>query len=215
MKKLYTLFSFAATISMHAASDQIRPLSLHPKIDALHKQIAHQSYNAAAEQLGSTPTGTIADFYAQLIEHGFNGVLEQEPALAAKTLAVLNEFHPEATMAEAQAAALAFEQAKKDPKNLDAWMDEFTPFSIAMMKLAQHKADRFTPHPWIAQRIAVNNNIFGTDEERTAIAAHILAVTVRFNQRFVAMNEDMEVFGAFIQRVKDSTAQLAIPAKDA
>lgn len=159
------------------------------------------------------PTGTVPGIYQELLEKGYPGFCAANPAIVQRTFEILDHFKPDSactccqpkTQELIRATANAFTVAARKPKTISRWVTECYGFSAGVMLMATQnsKNKNFKARIMTLNRIIDNNGIEGTPEERIEIAAHMLAITARFNERFVAMQRDKDTFAAFCKRLPE------------
>lgn len=157
------------------------------------------------------PSGMVPGIYKEILEKGYLGFCATNRAVVKRTFEILDHFEPGAQcsccstpiqlLMQNVGAVFADAKNKSEPEWSQKWTTECDGFSAALMLMAKQNplSSKFKVRVMTLDRIIANNGIEGTPEERIEIAAHMLAVTARFNARFVAMDKNPEKFAAFCQ----------------
>lgn len=210
MKRLLLISFLSSSLSLFGAVE--RRLHLDPAPTAMHQYIARMSYQKAQEMVGGGElTGTIAEFYAAIIAHGYQQFLDNNHDIEQRTLEIMDIF--QAPVSEKtpliKAAVDAYDSALTNPHNVDLWLQEFEVFSEALIDLAGQfiTLSSFKALADVAQRLVDNNGIIAEPKQRIEMAACMIAVTARFTQRYLAMGA--EAFEIFKKRAPEVIQRLA------
>jgi hypothetical protein len=152
------------------------------------------------------PTGTVPGIYQEILEKGFDGFTTAHPAIKRRMLAIFDHLtqNPPCTCCTAKMKTLfnksnsLFKRACENPSNISYWKSEFFCFSGTLLLLVNKQLkSKFKVHISTVDCIVDNHGITGSVGDRVEVAAYILAVAARFNQRFIAMGKDEKLFDAF------------------
>jgi hypothetical protein len=201
-----------------------------PVVAQMHEHFNKQSCDDAEATLraqgrlaeGELASGAVPGIYYGLKDLGYQGFADANQAVIEQSLKVITCVDGPTdeliwwSYPLAVAARSAFQAAAAQPDNVDLWVNELKIFSRALLDMARRSpyTQKFKPAIKIADRIAANHGIEGTEEEVAAIAAFQMVVPIRFNQRFEAMNLNVATFQAFMARVPAVFAELEQEATD-
>lgn len=190
-KKYAIVGALCISTIAHGADSTERRLQLVDPVIALGEALVKKGY-AEAQAETDKLHGTIPDLYTELTTHGYRTFLTNNPEIESETLRLLNRFENASTEAdEIQTASEAWNEALKDPKNIDAWSKEFKLFSLALMKVASDSVDStLVVHPLTKERILLNNGKSVSAEDRTKMGSYMAVIVARHSQRYNAMGHD-------------------------
>lgn len=222
MKKMYkVLLLLAVGVPLLGAAEdnRVRGFKFCQQVQDMYKPVIVASCDRAEKILrdkgligeGESATGTMATIYYDLKRLGYQGYYDAHQDTAQQAWQIIDQFKLNDENVYTDTAAWAFNEACKDPQDVDGWLYELSVFSFALVQLAESMpgAEKFKCNIFVAERIANNHGIFGTQEEHDAIAAFQMAVPIAFHRRFVAM-KDEKTIQTFMQGVPQVFANLQL-----
>jgi hypothetical protein len=209
MKHSLMVLFLGSTLSLFGAVD--RKLHLDPAPTGMHEHIARISYQKAKDAIGGELTGTVAEFYAAIIKHGYQNFLDNNPDIEQRTLEIMDIFQAPVSEKKplVKAAVDAYACVLNDPQNIDLWLQELEAFSDALIDLARSLVTlpSFKALADVTQRLIDNNGVSAEPKQRIEMVSCMVAVTARFTQRYLAMGA--EAFEEFKKRAPEVIQRLA------